>query len=150
MFGNAKLPQDLELVSLSTFERAKVPASSCFVFASVLLVCPSVRLLVKYKFLFAAPPEECKLMRAFAQILLLFTVGSHGEWSCLQQGDDSQVSFIFLILIPLILFVNLTMESSDSINEQFAIFKQLSYCFGETVFDVKTSFSSRPVSRLIR
>ena len=57
-------------------------------------------------------------MRAFAQInLSQFAVGSHGEWSCLQQGDDSQISFIFFILIPLILFVNLTMESSDSINE---------------------------------
>ena len=34
----------------------------------------------------------------------------------LQQGNDSQISFLF-ILIPLILFVNLTVESSDSINE---------------------------------
>ena len=57
-------------------------------------------------------------MRAFAQInLSQFAVGSCGEWSRLQQGDGNQISFIFLILIPLILFVNLTMESSDSINE---------------------------------
>ena len=57
-------------------------------------------------------------MRAFAQInLSQFVVGSRDEWSCLQQGDNSQISFIFLILIPLILFVNLTMESSDSNNE---------------------------------
>ena len=34
----------------------------------------------------------------------------------LQQGNDSQISFLF-ILIPLILFVNLTVESRDSINE---------------------------------
>ena len=34
---------------------------------------------------------------------------------------------------------------------QFLLFKTLSYCFEETVeFDVKASFASRPVSRLIR
>ena len=34
---------------------------------------------------------------------------------------------------------------------QFVIFEPLSYCFKETIeFDVKASFSSRPVSRLIR
>ena len=34
---------------------------------------------------------------------------------------------------------------------QFVIFKQLSYCFEEIVrFDVKASFASRPVSRLIK
>ena len=66
-----------------------------------------------------ASPEECKLMRAFAQISLSqFVVGSRGEWSRLQQGYDSQISFIFVISIPLILFVNLTIESSDSINER--------------------------------
>ena len=33
---------------------------------------------------------------------------------------------------------------------QFVIFKQLSCCFEETIgFDVKASFASRPVSRLI-
>ena len=33
---------------------------------------------------------------------------------------------------------------------QFVIFKPLSYCFQETIgFDVKASFASRPVSRLI-
>ena len=36
-------------------------------------------------------------------------------------------------------------------NHQFVIFKPLSYCFEETIeFDVKASFASRPVSRLIR
>ena len=65
-----------------------------------------------------ASPEKCKLMRAFAQInLSQFAVGSRDEWSRLQQGDDSYISFIFFILIPLIHFVNLTMESSDSVNE---------------------------------
>ena len=46
-------------------------------------------------------------MRAFAQInFSQFEVRSHGEWSHLQQGDNSQISsFYFLILIPLILFV---------------------------------------------
>ena len=35
--------------------------------------------------------------------------------------------------------------------KEFVIFKLLSYCFQETVgFDVKASFASRPVSRLIR
>ena len=34
---------------------------------------------------------------------------------------------------------------------QFVIFKSISYCFEETIeFDVKASFASRPVSRLIR
>ena len=34
---------------------------------------------------------------------------------------------------------------------QVVIFKPLSYCFKETIgFDVKASFASRPVSRLIR
>ena len=34
---------------------------------------------------------------------------------------------------------------------QFVIFKPLSYCFGEIIgFDIKASFVSRPVSRLIR
>ena len=57
-------------------------------------------------------------MRVFVQInLLQFAVGSRGEWSHLQQGGDSQISLIFFILIPLIFFVNLMMESSDSINE---------------------------------
>ena len=33
---------------------------------------------------------------------------------------------------------------------QFLMFKPLSYCFEETIgFDVKASFASRPVSRLI-
>ena len=36
------------------------------------------------------------------------------------------------------------------ISMQFVIFKPLSYCFEETIgFDVKASFTSRPVSRLI-
>ena len=36
-------------------------------------------------------------------------------------------------------------------SKQFVIFKPLSYCFEETIgFDVKASFASRPVSRLIR
>ena len=35
--------------------------------------------------------------------------------------------------------------------EQFVIFKLLSYCFEETIgFDVKSSFTSRLVSRLVR
>ena len=35
--------------------------------------------------------------------------------------------------------------------KQFVIFKPLSYCFEETIgFDVKASFASRPVSRLLR
>ena len=39
---------------------------------------------------------------------------------------------------------------SNILKEQFAFFKRLSYCFEETIgFDVKVSFASRPVSRLI-
>ena len=34
---------------------------------------------------------------------------------------------------------------------QFVIFKPLSHCFEETIeFDLKASFASRPLSRLIR
>ena len=34
---------------------------------------------------------------------------------------------------------------------QFVILKALSHCFEETIgFDIKTSFASRPLSRLIR
>ena len=58
-------------------------------------------------------------MRVFA--LLNFSqlvVRSRGKWSRHQQGRDSQICYYFLILISLILFVNLTMESSDSINEE--------------------------------
>ena len=40
---------------------------------------------------------------------------------------------------------------SPIISYQFVIFKPLCYCFEETKgFDVKASFTSRPVSRLIR
>ena len=58
-------------------------------------------------------------MRAFAQInLSQFAVGSRGERSRLQQRDDSQISFLFLILIPLIFFVIFfVIESIDSIDE---------------------------------
>ena len=58
-------------------------------------------------------------MRAFAQTnLSQFAVRSRGERSRLQQGDDIQVSYYFFsYLISLILFVNLTKESSDSIDE---------------------------------
>ena len=57
-------------------------------------------------------------MRTFAQLnFLQLEVRAHGKWSRRQQGGDSQIRYYFLILISLILFVNLTMESSDSINE---------------------------------
>ena len=40
---------------------------------------------------------------------------------------------------------------NEIFSTQFVIFKPLSYCFEETIgFDVKSSFVSRPVSRLIR
>ena len=57
-------------------------------------------------------------MRAFAQLnFSQLVVRSRGKWSRRQQEGDSQIRYYFLILISLILFVNLTMESSDSINE---------------------------------
>ena len=57
-------------------------------------------------------------MRTFAQLnFLQLEVRARGKWSRRQQGGDSQIRYYFLILISLILFVNLTMESSDSINE---------------------------------
>ena len=57
-----------------------------------------------FNFYSLASPEERKLMRAFVQInFSQFVVRSRGEWSILQQGNDSQKSylFIFLILISL-------------------------------------------------
>ena len=57
-------------------------------------------------------------MRAFAQLSFSqLVVRACGKWSRHQQGGDSQIRYYFLILISLILFVILTMESSDSINE---------------------------------
>ena len=51
--------------------------------------------------------------------------------------------FIILYIKKLILDFNIIY--------QFVIFNPLSYCFKGTIgFDVKTSFASRPVSRLIR
>ena len=41
-------------------------------------------------------------------------------------------------------------NENHNISTQFVIFNLLSYCFEEIIgFDVKTSFTSRPVSRLI-
>ena len=41
--------------------------------------------------------------------------------------------------------------STEHVLVQFVFFKPLIYCFQETIgFDVKVSFGSRPVSRLIR
>ena len=46
---------------------------------------------------------------------------------------------------------NLQVESILFRWKQFVLFKPLSYCFEETIgFDVKSSFASRPLSRLIR
>ena len=46
-------------------------------------------------------------MRAFVQNnLSQFVVGSRGERSRFQQEDNSHIIFLFLNLIPLILFVN--------------------------------------------
>ena len=57
-------------------------------------------------------------MRAFAQTnLSQFAVRSRGERSLLQQGDNSQINYLFSYFNILILFVNLTMESSDSFNK---------------------------------
>ena len=42
-----------------------------------------------------ASPEECKLMRTFAQInFSQFAVRSRGERSHFQQRDDSQISYL--------------------------------------------------------
>ena len=47
--------------------------------------------------------------------------------------------------------LNYTNNNFDIVATQFVIFKPLSCCFEETIgFDVKTSFASRPLSRLIR
>ena len=57
-------------------------------------------------------------MRALLQISLAqFLIRYCSEQSRLQLGDDRQISYFF-ILISLILFVKLTMESSGSINER--------------------------------
>ena len=49
-------------------------------------------------------------------------------------------------------FVKNFMEGKKYIDiYKFVIFKPLSYCFEETIgFEVKASFASRPLSRLIR
>ena len=61
-----------------------------------------------------ASPEECKLMGAFAQInLSQVAVRSRGEWSRLQQGDDSQIFFSYLIF--LIFLFNLFSKFDDGI-----------------------------------
>ena len=60
----------------------------------------------KYHSYSLASPEERKLMRAFAQInLSQLAVRSRGERSHLQQGSDSQISYLFFFLI-LISIVN--------------------------------------------
>ena len=42
-------------------------------------------------------------------------------------------------------------SSPKNLSMQFVIFKPLNYCFEETIgFDVKASFASQPVLRLIR
>ena len=57
-------------------------------------------------------------MRALVQInLAQFLIRYCSEQSCLELGDDTQISYLF-ILISLILSVKLTMESSGSINER--------------------------------
>ena len=57
-------------------------------------------------------------MRALVQInLAQFLIRYCSEQSCLEPGDDTQISYFF-ILISLILSVKLTMESSGSINER--------------------------------
>ena len=57
-------------------------------------------------------------MRALVQInLAQFLIRYCSEQSCLELGDDTQISYFF-ILISLILSVKLTMESSGSINER--------------------------------
>ena len=55
---------------------------------------------------------------------------------------NSSTLFILIIKIS---------ENCSVFWNQFVIFRLLSYCFKETIwFDVKASFASRPVSRLIR
>ena len=55
---------------------------------------------------------------------------------------NSSTLFILIIKIS---------ENCSVLWNQFVIFRLLSYCFKETIwFDVKASFASRPVSRLIR
>ena len=57
-------------------------------------------------------------MRALVQInLAQFLIRYCSEQSRLELGDDRQISYFF-ILISLILFVKLMMESSGSINER--------------------------------
>ena len=59
-----------------------------------------------------------------------------------------------ILKLNLILSKQTRSEASKNkviITIQFVIFKPLSYCFKETIgFDVKASFTSRPMSRLIR
>ena len=46
---------------------------------------------------------------------------------------------------------NVERKNRNFLSYQFVIFKPLNYCFEETIgFDVKASFTSRPVLRLTR
>ena len=58
---------------------------------------------------------------------------------------------LWLQMVSITWLLIIFMENSKELKNQFVIFKPLSYCFEETTgFDANTSFTSRPVSRLIR
>ena len=60
---------------------------------------------------------------------------------------NSQITVSSIIKIKVFIIGN---KVRVRVRIQFVIFKPLSYCFEETIgFDVKASFASRPLSRLI-
>ena len=90
----------------------------------------------------------------------------HKDWLTYSGGTDRLVnSYNFSISNDLNQMVNFPTRTPDCDSHSpalldlvlsfdaslFVIFKPLSYCFEETIgYDVKASFASRPLSRLIR
>ena len=75
---------------------------------------------------------------------------------CQVLGPVSQVlildlEYLFSVHVPFIRILSIRVLFFIRILFQFGIFKTLSYCFEEAIgFNVKASFASSPVSRLIR
>ena len=67
------------------------------------------------------------------------------------KASENEISNRWFYLFWSFIFKSYCMVTNIRGSAQFVIFKPLRYCFEETIgFDVKTSFSSRPVPRLIR
>ena len=80
----------------------------------------------------------------------LLNVILYAEKNFDSNNNQSMIETRTLIGIAIKVYSPQPSNLSDTLN-QFVICKPLSYCFKEIIeFDVKASFASRPVSRLIR